>query len=163
MRRPLAHGKALLARRAAGERVGLLVVAVRDWSAGTWFESRPEVARVVLPDDVPVGAADWSPCLALDCVVCGGCPDEVFYAVCDALQAHGAASVWGEFADGICLIERIGRRWVAVEAPLPVASLAPALRRWRQVATGLGLGFYRSRIFDGARQALRRELDEAFA
>ena len=52
MRRPLAYAKDLAARRRNNERVGLVVVAVHDWEAGKWFEGRPEVARLVVPDDL---------------------------------------------------------------------------------------------------------------
>jgi hypothetical protein len=80
MTRPLAYGKELAARRRNGERIGLLVVSVHDWEAGKWFEGRSEVARLVLPEDVPVGEADWSLCHGLDVVICGGASDVDFYA-----------------------------------------------------------------------------------
>ena len=154
MRRPLAYGKDLLARRQAGDRVGLLVVSVHDWEAGTWFAGRPEVARVVLPDDVPVADADWSPCMALDCVVTGGAVDGIFYAVCAALRTCGAASVWGEFDDGLHLLEPVGKRFVSVEGPVALPAFGAALRRHRAEAMWLRLGFYGSRIFDQARMAM---------
>lgn len=154
MLRALPYATALAERRRAGERVGLLVVSVNDWEAGKWFEAKPEVGRVVLPADVAVDAADWSICLALDCVVCGAGVDGTFYAVCDALKRCGAASVWGEFDDGISLIEPVGRRLVAVDGPYPVNKLGAALRRHRETAMMLGLGFYGSRVFNAARLAL---------
>mgnify|MGYP001362128851 CR=1 FL=1 len=58
--RPLAYGNDVMERRARGERVGLLVVAVHDWDAGQWYAGRPEVCRVVLPSDLPIEAADWT-------------------------------------------------------------------------------------------------------
>ena len=160
--RPLAHGKALEARRAAGERVGLVVVSVHDWEGARWFDARPEVARLVLPADVPVAEALWSPCLALDCVVAGG-DDATFYAVCAALADHGAASVWGWFDDGFHRLERGRSLWHAVDGPFPPEKLGAALRQYRSAATVLAQGFYRSRIFDGVRESLRRELTEALA
>jgi|GEM_PF-6859126 hypothetical protein len=161
--RPLAHGKALAARIAAGERVGLLVVALHDWDAGRWFDGRPEVARVVLPADLPVEGASWACCLALDCVVCGSADEATFYAACAAIADHGAASVWGEFSDGFRRLDRAGRCWYADEGPLPANKLGAALRDYRTAATMTGQGFYRSRIFDGIRDAMRRELSEALA
>jgi hypothetical protein len=158
--RPLAHGKALEARRATGERVGLVVVAIHDWNDGRWFESRTEVARVVLPADLQVQDANWAPFLALDCLVTGG-DDATFYAVCAALADHGAASVWGAFADGFHRLERGHSLWHAVDGPFPPEKLGAALRQYRALATVLSHGFYRSRIFDGVRENLRREMVEA--
>jgi len=154
MLKPLAYSKALLEQRQAGQRVGLLVVSVHDWSAGQWFAERPEVARLVLPADVAVDAADWSICLALDVLVCGGAPDAVFYAACAALKRHGAASVFGEFAEGVCLLETVGKRWVAVDGPWPVERMGAVLRRHRETMMLLQLGFYGSRVFNAARLAL---------
>ena len=154
MRKALAYGKDLAARRRNNERVGLLVVALHDWDAGKWFEGRPEVARVLLPDDVLVADADWSVCLALDVLVCGEVPDALFYAACAALEKAGAASVWGDFSTGVCLIERVGQRFVAVDGPYPVEKLGAALRQHRSAAILLRLGMYASRVYDGARQAM---------
>jgi hypothetical protein len=154
MLRALPYAAALSDRRMAGERVGLLVVSVHDWNAGKWFEAKPEVGRVVLPADVAVDAADWSICLALDCLVCGAAVDGTFYEVCDALKRCGAASVWAEMEDGICLIEPVGRRWVVIDGPYQLNKLGAALRKHRETAMMLGLGFYGSRVFNAARLAL---------
>jgi hypothetical protein len=73
--RPLAYAKQVSARIASGERVGLLVVSLHCWSSGDWFMHRDDVARVVLPSDLPVERADWSIALARDVVVCGPVPE----------------------------------------------------------------------------------------
>jgi hypothetical protein len=154
MRKVLAYSKDLAARRRNSERVGLLVVALHDWDAGKWFEGRPEVARVLLPDDVPVADADWSVCLALDVLLCGSAPDDVFYAACSALERAGAASIWGDFSTGVSLVERCGKTWVAVDGPFSIEKLGAALRQHRSAAILLRLGVYSSRLYDGARQAM---------
>lgn len=154
MLKALAYGKALVERRKAGQRVGLLVISLYDWEAGKWFECRPEVARLVLPQDAGVDAVDWSACLALDCVVCGAAVDGTFYEACSALKRAGAASVWGEFDDGIYLLETAGKRWCCTEGPFSVNLLGAALRRHREASMMLRLGFYGSRVFDTARMAL---------
>jgi len=154
MLKPLAYSKALVDKRKAGQRVGLLVVSVHDWDAGKWFEARAEVARVVLPTDVAVDAADWSVCLALDCIVTGAAVDGTFYEACAALKRCGAASVWGEFSDGFWLLEPAGRRMVAVEGPYPLNRMGAVLRQHRETMMMLQLGFYGSRVFNAARLAV---------
>jgi len=155
MRRPLAHGKALAERRRAGERVGLLVVSLHDWKAGTWFVGRQEVSRVVLPADLAVCDADWSVCLALDVVVCGSATDAVFYDAVRAVVAAGAVSCWGDFDSGICRLDVLpAGSAVAVSDPLPAAKLGAALRHYRTTALALRLGGYKSRAFDAVRAAL---------
>jgi len=154
MRRRLAHAKAVADKRAAGERIGLLVVSVHCWKSGTWFDGRPEVCRVVLPEDLPVEQADWSLALALDVLVCGRAVDGTFFAALDALANAGAASVWAEFDDGIWLMERAARLWVAVDGPFFVAKLGAVLREHRSVMMLLRRGFYGSRIFNDARRAI---------
>lgn len=163
MRRSLAYAKTVAERRQAGERVGLLVVSLHDWKAGTWFESRPEVCRVMLPADLSVGEADWSACLALDCLVCGAANDDVFYAACEALSRHGAASVWGEFDDGFWLLERGVKMWHAVDGPYALSKLGAAMRLHREVSMMLRRGFYASRVFDQARQAVLSSMTKVAA
>lgn len=154
MKRALAYAKAVADRRRAGERVGLLVVALHDWQAGTWFD-RPEVCRVVLPDDVAVDAADWSICLALDVVVCGSAPDAVFFDAVRAVIAAGAVSVWGDFADGICPLGCTpAGSVVAMQPGVPAGKLGAAVRDWRASALALRVGGYGSRVFDAARDAM---------
>lgn len=161
MAKPLAYSKALIERRTAGERVGLLVVSVHGWESGKWFDSRPEVCRVVLPADLAVEAADWSPALALDCIVTGPADDDLFYQVCAALQRAGAASVWGDFSDGIWLLEPGIKLWHAVDGPYSLKQLGGALRLHREVMMMLRRGFYGSRVFDAARQAVLASMTKA--
>jgi hypothetical protein len=163
MRKALAYARALAERRARRERVGLVVVSLHDWNSGKWFDDRPEVARLVLPADVPVDAADWSVCLACDVLLCGSAPDPVFYAACDALAKFGAASVWGAFDDGVHLIERCGKSWVSVDGPFAAEKLGAALRRQRTAAVALRLGVYASRVYDSARAAMVQPMIEALA
>lgn len=161
--RPLAYARGLLARRRNNERVGLVVVSVHDWEAGKWFDGRPEVARLVVPDDLPLAEADWSVALALDVLVCGECPEPAFYAVCDALALAGAASIWGDFADGLWLLERAGRAWVAVDGPYSAMKFGAALRLNRLAMLVMRRGMYGSRVFDVVRQAALAPFVEALA
>lgn len=163
MAKALAYAKALTDRRTSGARVGLLVVAIHDWEAGKWFEARPEVCRVLLTNDLAVDAADWSIALALDVIVCGTADDALFYSVCDALRRCGAASIWGEFSDGVWLLEPVGKRWLAVEGPYDLGRLGAALRSHREVMMMLRKGFYGSRVFDGARTAILQSMKKVAA
>lgn len=152
MRRPLAYAKDLAARRRNNERVALVVVSVHDWAAGKWFDGQPAVARLVVPDDLPLADADFSVALALDVLVCGMCQEPDFYAVCDALAEAGAASIWGEFDDGIWLVERVARTWVAVDGPYAVPKMSAVLRFNRLAMLIMRRGLYGSKFFDAARQ-----------
>ena len=157
--RALAFAKKLAEHRRDGGRVGLLVVSLHDWQAGTWFERSPEVFRIVLPDDLAVDAADWSPALAVDVLLCGKAPDSVFYAAASALINAGAVSVWGEFEDGAYRLSRLSTgKVLAVEGPYPVAKLGAVLRLFRPAALALRLGGYGSRVFDSVRDAMFGEL-----
>jgi len=158
MPRPLAYGKELAARRRNGDRIGLLVVSVHDWEAGKWLDGRSEVARLVLPDDVPVGEADWSLCRGLDTLVCGECSEADFYAVCSALFHATPASLWGHFDDGVWLMEPSSRRWYAIEGPYEPHKFGPALRLHRNVMMILRRGFYGLPLFDAARQAIVQQM-----
>lgn len=163
MPRALAYAKDLAARRRNGERVGLLVVSVGDWDAGKWYEGRPEVCRVMLPADVAPAEADWSVAVALDVVVCGDCPEQLFYEVCAFLERAGAASIWGDFSDGLWLLERGVKWWHAVEGPYDLGRFGGVLRQHRTVMMMLRQGFYASRIFDAARQAILQQMREVAA
>ena len=160
--RPMAYAKAFAERRRNGERTGLLVISVHGWDSGKWFEGRPEVARLLLPSDVPVAEADWSVCLALDVLLCGTAPDEVFEAALRAAHQAGAASLWAEYDDGFHRLE--GRRlFHSADGPYTVGELGAALRAFRPLAIGLRLGMYGSRVFDAARAAMAAPFLEAMA
>ena len=155
MKRALAYAKAVAERRRNGERVGLLVVSLHGWKDGLWFDGRPDVCRVMLPNDLAVADADWSVCLALDVLVCGSASDEVFNDAVRAIVASGAVSVWGEYADGVHRLSLIGRgKVVAEDGPWPVQKLGAVLKAWRFAAMALRFGGYGSRVFDTAREAL---------
>lgn len=151
--RYLAYAKAIAARRRNNERVGLLVVALHDWDAGQWFAHRQEVARVVMPDDVLVAEMDWSVALALDVVICGSAPDAVCFEAAAALTTAGAASVWWECSAGLQRLECIAGEWCG-GVPLPPEKLGAAIRRHRETSILLRDGFYGSRIYAAAREAL---------
>jgi hypothetical protein len=158
MTRPLAYGKELAARRRNGERIGLLVVSVHDWEAGKWFEGRSEVARLVLPEDVPVGEADWSLCHGLDVVICGGASDVDFYAAASAAFHAAPASLWGYFSDGVWLMEPSVRRWYASEGPYDPRKFGAVLRMYRTTMMMMRRGFYGRALFDEARRAVLRQM-----
>lgn len=132
-----------------GERLALLVVSVRDWRAGKWFDHRPEVARVVVTPDQSADALRFDCAHALDVVICGSNTD--FYAVADAILEYGPASVWGEFTDGFCRLEKGGREWVSVDGPFPLSDLAREVRNYRLMALAMKDGGYASPEFDKAR------------
>lgn len=153
MLKPFAYGRNVAARRRNNERVGLLVVALHDWNSGMWFAHRKEVARVVLPVDVNVSEVDWSLVLALDVVICGSAPEPVFFEAAAAAIKAGAASVWWECSVGIQRLQMVDGEWCG-DAPLAPEKLGAAIRRHRESAILLREGFYGSRIYASARDAL---------
>ena len=163
-RKPLAYSKALMDRRAAGERVGLLVVGVHDWEAGQEMACRQNVLRVVVPQDAMPHEVDFSPCVALDCLICGRCAEPMFFATAIMLHAAGAASIWGEFDDGVWRLERDASKsnskgFVAVEGPIQSGALALSVRAYREWALMTSRGVYGTKLFDAARVSL---FDKAF-
>jgi len=88
-----AFGREALALREAGQRIGLLVVSVHDWQAGADLAKKPNVARVVVPPDLPPEGCDLSLVCGLDVLVCGAegaAHDMAIRGAC----AYRAASVW---------------------------------------------------------------------
>lgn len=152
--RSLAYAKQVEARIAAGERIGLLIVSLHCWRSGDWFEGRDDVCRVVLPADLDVDRADWSIALARDVVVCGPVADGLADAALDALARSGAASLWLDTSAGIQRVEKHGGAWCGMCAPLPAKKLGAALRAHRHDAILFREGFYASRIYAAAREAL---------
>ncbi|NHQ83185.1 hypothetical protein HA051_16595 [Chromobacterium vaccinii] len=71
-RRMPPYGREVFARREAGQRVGLLVVAVSDWRAGMGWQQREGVCRVVVPPDYDLTLADWSFAVGLDVLLVMG-------------------------------------------------------------------------------------------
>lgn len=156
MKRSPAFAKDVVARRQRGERVGLLVIALHDWNAGRWFDARPEVSRVVVPDDIEPKQVRFDVAHALDVVICGSPTLPDFYAYVSALELAGPASIWGEFDDGFWRLERsrFGRRdWEGSDGPLPVQWLAKAVHAHRQWALLRGEGLYGLPAFAAARKA----------
>lgn len=157
MRAP-AYAKALMARRRRGERIGWLVVAVHDWHAGEEFTAHAEVARVVLPPDSLPHELDWSCAVALDCLVsCAEGNEAVFDAALTMLQAAGAASLWGWFAEGIALLEPFVSKYrppfVSVGDAVPPALFKRALSAHRSREMMMMTGVYGTPAFDTVRQA----------
>jgi len=149
-----AFARDVIARRQAGERIGLLVVSVHSWRAGKWFEARPEVARVVVPPDQPASLLRFDCALHLDVVLCGDCSDDVLYAAADSLLLYRPGSIWAEFDDGFYLLERTGSRWLIDSSnPVPLSGLAAAVRAYRMYALAQQIGPYSATAFDPARQA----------
>ena len=157
-RQPPAYGRPLIGRRKAGERIGLLVVAVHDESAGHNYASRPNTARVAVLEDALPHELDWSCAVALDCLVVGACDVRVFYAAVTMLYAAGAASLWGEFIDGIWRLERwqsasAPAGFYAADGPIDPARFGAALAAHRSWALLRGAGVYGTPAFSAARTA----------
>ena len=156
MRAP-AYAKNLIARRQRGERIGLLVVGVHDWSAGEELVAQAGVARVVVPADTLPHALDWSCAVALDCLVVSAAPQEIDDAVLTMLQAAGAASLWGWFAEGIIELQpfasKYGPPFVSRGEAVPPALFKRKLRDHHSDALMLRQGAYASPIYDAAREA----------
>ena len=157
-RQPPAYGRPLIGRRKAGERIGLLIVALHDGDAGRDLSARPNTARVELLEDALPHELDWSCAVALDCLLVGACDERVLWAAATMLYAAGAASLWGEFADGIYRLER----WVSPlcpygfysdDGPIDAESLGRALTAHRAWALMRRAGVYGTPAFDAARAA----------
>ena len=157
-RQPPAYGRPLIGRRKAGERIGLLIVAVHDEHAGHDYASRPNTARVAVLEDTLPHELDWSCAVALDCLVVGACDVRVFYAAMTMLYAAGAASLWGDFADGIWRLERwpsalATAGFYAADGPVDPARLGAALAAHRAWSLLRGAGVYGTPAFAAARSA----------
>ena len=155
MRAP-AYAKNLIARRQRGERIGLLVVGVHDWSAGEELVAQAGVARVVVPADTLPHALDWSCAVALDCLVLGECAEPVFWATVTMLYAAGAASIWGEFDSGIWRLERYVSKatpqgFYCTGEPVQAGALGQALKINREVSLMTRHGVYGTAPYAAAR------------
>lgn len=160
MPRAPAYARAVMARRAAGERIGLLIVAVSDWKACEELALRDNTARVVVPDDRYPHELDWSFAVGLDCLICGNCTEPVFFAVATMLHAAGAASLWCDFDDGIARIEYFPSKLIPVQfvsdphrSGIPLSGFGKVLASFRHSAVLWREGFYASPAFDGQRQS----------
>lgn len=156
-KRPPAHAKKLLERRADGELVDLLRVAVDDWDGGWEFDKEARVERVVCVPDCAIASLDLSCAVALDCVVVGECPPDRFNQALLALFQHGAASVWGQFADGYWRVVPWAFHacgYMGVHGPLTAWVLPAAVRAHREACLLLGEGVYAADLFQPAREAV---------
>lgn len=166
MTRLPAYAKALLARRAAGERIGLLIVAVSDWKACEALALRDNTARVVVPEDTDPEGLDWSCATGLDCLVCGDDDEARLTSVTVELSNVGAASLWWECEDGVGPVVVVplsnGKFRVYGDGDLcPVERFGKYLAKYRELNILLRDGaFYANPAFDVVRQA---RLDEVVA
>lgn len=153
----------VMERRAAGERVGLLLVSVDCWDGGEYFKGRPAVERVCALEDFDIAAGDWSVVAGLDVLVCGVAGLERFNLAALACLSAGAASVWGEYEDGIARLEYwpLAPFVVAPERSVPVDGFGAALARFREVSMLLGDGFYGAAAFTSVRAGLLDRLGVA--
>lgn len=162
--KPLAFGKQLIGRRKMGERIGLLVVSLHDWKGGGDLLARPGVAQVVLDVDQLPHECDWSCAVALDCLIVGDVDEAVFYAAATMLFAAGAASIFGQFPDGIWRLERWHSKccpvgFYAVDGPIAPTAFGRALAVHRDWCLMTRAGVYGTKIYDAARAAV---FDQAF-
>ena len=157
-KRPLAYAADLLAARRSGTRIGLLVVSVHDWRAGKYLLERSGTARVVVAPDHMPHELDWSSVVALDCLFVGQCADPVFWAAITMAAAAGAASLWGDFSDGIYRLSHCSRAVIpsgfyAADGPFESVCMGRALRNYRDFALMAWRDSYASQAFDMARSA----------
>ena len=86
-------------------------------------------------------------------VICGSAPEAVFLEACAAATRAGAASVWWECSAGIQRLQLVEGEWLG-DAPVSPEKLGAAIRRHREASILLRDGFYGSRIYAAARDAL---------
>lgn len=153
MKRP-AYAKDFLQRVADGERFVLVVLAVRDWDAGRWFDARGNVARLVIGADDSVVDCDLSIVMGFDVLVVGG-EDADFYAACRIALAYGAASVWANFDDGFWRVEhcRMSPGVVAIERIADPEALLERVPLKRDIRLIAGEGVFAAPVFREARIA----------
>ena len=149
------YSRELMERRRAGERIGLVVVAL-DWKAGLDLAQKPNVARVVAPDGFDVRQASWAAVSSLDVALVGGVDESRFYDAAAAIWRSGVASLWGEFCDGFYRMSpgRCSGRWVAEDGPVESVKLGAALRRFRELSLLCASGVYGAASFAAARRAM---------
>lgn len=150
-----AYGRELMARRGVGEYIGLVLLVVDDWQGGREYQDRDNVARLVCPEELDIGAADLSMLAGLDVLVCGATEDARFDAAVLASMRAGAASVWGQFADAIWRVEFWPYRaphYIGITGP--VFQFGRALDEHRRASLLLRLGIYADDAYTPVRNAL---------
>lgn len=161
-----AYARELMARRAEGQRIGLLLVSVDDWKGGWYFEDRPNVCRVVCPPDFDIAGADFSVAEGCDVLVCGeGAAQRLDMATLACLSA-GAASVWGEYNDGLwrtTFWPHEAPFLLCEEGPVAFADFAAKLAAFREVQILLGAGYYGKPMFRPVRMDMLMRLGMAEA
>ena len=152
-----AWAKPVMEKRAAGARIGLLLVSVDGWDGGWYLKEREHVERVCTLPDFDIATGDWSVVAGLDVLVCGDAEQDRFDLAVLACLRASAASVWVECAAGMVRVEFW--RWsapyfVAAADPVPTGRFGTALAAFRETALLLGDGFYADPAFQPARTAL---------
>ena len=153
---PPAWAHPVMEKKLAGERIGLLLVSVDEWYGGAQFADRPNVSRICALEDFDIAAGDWSVVAGLDVLVCGDCPAERFALAAVACLCSGAASVWGEYSEGVFRLElwRVAPYVVTVGPCIPFSQFGSALAAYRETAMLLQEGFYGMEAFQPMRGAL---------
>lgn len=143
----IAYARKVLERIASGEPVRLVVISLRDWSAGKLMGDRPGVVRLVVPPDAPLADLDWSPLFALDVLVIGGEMGEMT-AVLRLCLAAGASTVWGDYDEGFARVEPCGIRGLeAKDVAQHVDDLLDMLPNIRTVLLLTGSGVFAAPVF----------------
>ncbi len=155
-RHPPAKGRALLARRKRGVRIGLLVVALHDDYAGSDYLARSHTAHIQVTEDTLPHELDWSCAVALDCLLVGQCDDAVLYAAATMLYAAGAASIWAEYPDGVWRLERWTAKacpsgFYATDGPVNPSRLGAAIAAHRSWSLMRREGVYGTELFNDSR------------
>jgi hypothetical protein len=120
------------------------------------YADKPNVARICALEDFEIGRGDWSVCAGLDCLVCGDCSAERFALAAVACLCSGAASVWGEYTEGVFRLDlwRVAPYFVTTGPAIPFERFGTALASYRETAMLLQEGFYGSAAFQPVRAAL---------
>lgn len=158
--KPPAYARDVQAQLAAGQRIGLLVVAVHDWDAGKDLADKPNVARIVLPPDLPPEGADLSILQGLDVLVCG-VDSPAFWMTVRGAFAWRAATVWIDDADDVLRLTDYPTLTTLQRSPRN--RLAAALTAHREMALLSREWPYDQPVFEPARQSLMRRLFGASA
>lgn len=161
-----AYAYDVLQKRQEGKRIGLLLVSVDDWKGGWYLADKPNVCRIVCPPDLDIAAGDFSVAEGCDVLVCGESAVERLDMATLACLSAGAASVWGEYNDGLWRTSfwpHEAPYLLCEDGPVSYAAFAAHLANFREISILLEAGHYGKPMFRPVRMAMLARLGLAEA
>lgn len=147
MKRP-PYGNAVFTRRRAREVLWLLVVGVGRWKAGEGLFARPDLARIVVPDDFDLGYGNFDFVAGLDVLVVdeSDLADRGAAVAAVLLTVGRANTVWRQCGPQVDEVVLVGGQAMPVGlSPVRVGDFPVALERRRAGMALLGQGIWQGR------------------